>query len=211
MLKTFVKLNLYDKDLKLLHSQAQESRSWMLHFFHLLYCVMGYSSNTLAAINNIAAVARTLNACVGTATNLLIAGGCAGNLRQGRATDTTSLVSENYGIVVGTNNAAVTPLQDALQTKIVHGEAAGQLLYGGTEIYGLTFADPNGSMNIRRYFTNVAGGDIDVAECGICAQGYISVVPTYDCFCICRDIVGPVVTVSNGEILSVVYTVQITV
>ena len=104
---------------------------------------------------------------------------------------------------------AVTPTDDKLVTKIAHGEAATQLLYGGTELYGLTYANPNVSFNIRRYFTNVAGGAINVTESGLYSPGYSANVISY-LFCICRDVFGAV-TVNNGQILVVVYTVQTTV
>jgi len=55
----------------------------------------------------------------------------------------------------------------------------------------------------------VAGGSISVVESGIYSPAYSTADIAY-IFCICHDVFGAV-TVNNGQILSVVYTVSITV
>jgi hypothetical protein len=94
------------------------------------------------------------------------------------------------------------------------GQSVGEFDYGGCEISGLTFVDPNGSFIIRRFFTNNSGGVITVQEVGIGASAVggqspytLSAWP----FLIARDVVAPGVAVNNTEILRVTYTPSITV
>ncbi|MBA7645512.1 hypothetical protein ES703_53270 [subsurface metagenome] len=85
------------------------------------------------------------------------------------------------------------------------------LEYGGCELIGLTFSDPNGEFTIRRYFTNHSGGSITVNEVGM-----HSVATDYGykwawAFLIAHDIVSPGVAVADTELLRATYVPQITV
>jgi hypothetical protein len=80
--------------------------------------------------------------------------------------------------------------------------------YGGCELVNLLFSNPNGSLDIRRYFTNNSGGPITVQECGLYAAGTID--GGSFSFCIARDLTGGI-TVNHTEILRATYTLQITV
>lgn len=213
MIRTKLQLTRFDKDGQLAEQKEQWSRSWLKHFFDILY-ILQNDYVSLAGVKDISSTAREIQyRGIFDAAPTLQIGGPPGNVgvlyTYGDAIQ-SPLVGEYIGIVVGTNNLAVTPTQDALQAKIAHGEGAGQLLYGGTEVFGLTFANPNGEFTIRRYFTNVAGGAISVVESGIYAPAHIKTTFTPYSFCIARDVFGAVV-VNNGEILRVTYIVQITV
>jgi len=222
MIKTTLTLERFSPHGDLLEKREQESRSWLKHFLDLLYlpCArFDYTTNDIGGTPRglcgfidstsawgtlkVASTPGNTQICVHTAS-----GGSAAYCRD------TPQKGEDIGIVVGTGNAAVTPAQDALQTKVNHGEGAGQLLYGGCELYGLTFADPNGQFTIRRYFTNVLGGNITIEEVGIYTPGVTGAIPnpTTSCyiFCAARDLTGGVL-VANGELLRVTYVVQITV
>jgi hypothetical protein len=214
-MKTLITLEKRNKEGVLLEKHEQESRSWLLHFFNLFY-KQNTPSGALTC-NDITAAARILG---GSATeiywsNLKVKSGPGGSLevmeafQGGNQISFTNMVDgANHGIVVGTSNAAVAPNQNALTTKVAHGEAAGTLLHGGTELYGLTIAATS-SFKIRRYFTNVLGGDIPIQEVGIYTSGGVTTDAQYQ-FCIARDVTAAIV-VSNTEILEVTYTVQITV
>jgi len=200
----------FDKDGQLIERREQESKSWLKHLFDILY-ILHNESVSLANVNDIGGNPREI-VYTPTPINALQVGAPPGNVNFpcmiGSACNKGEQIGQDFGIVVGTGNLAVTPIQDALQTKIAHGEGAGQLLYGGCELYGLTFANPNGQFTIRRYFTNVAGGAIAVVEAGIYASALTSAL-LYS-FCIARDVFAAV-TVNNGEILRVTYVPQITV
>ncbi|MBA7589973.1 hypothetical protein ES708_32072 [subsurface metagenome] len=123
-----------------------------------------------------------------------------------------ALEGQYIGIQVGTGITAVTPTDTALATRIAHGRSAGQLEYGGCELFGIAFSDPNGEFTIRRYFTNASGGSITVNEVGIYSVGCSKKSSGYSwAFLIARDVVSPGVAVLDGEILRVTYVPQITV
>jgi len=95
------------------------------------------------------------------------------------------------------------------------GRSSGELQYGGCDLFGLTFSDPDGEFTLRRYFTNDSGESRTVNEAGIFAAGahVLSLAhpgQTYS-FCIAHDIVSPGVAVADGELLRVTYVPQITV
>lgn len=218
-IRTEIALSRFDANHQLLEKRVQPSRSWTQHFFDLFYIILYAKGNQLAAVADITGVNRPLikmdyNSSPNLSVNSpggglgMLIGGTSGT-NYGSTAYTNPLTGEYVGIVVGSNAAAVTPADNALGVRIAHGEAATQLLYGGTEIYGQLFADPNGEMRIRRYFTNKSGGNVTVEEVGIYSPGLSAALIVYP-FCIARDLTGGVV-VADTEILEAEYTVQITV
>jgi len=215
--KIITKLGLarYDSDRQLIEKRTQPSRSWIKHFFDVTFPL--FAQQQLTNIPDVGANNRTMGTLSGSPKPNLMVGSPGGSVQQILAAKWngysinyyTPLSGQNNGIIVGSNNTAVTTGDNALNTRINHGVAAGELLYGGTEIFGLTFANPNGSFTIRRFFENVSGGDVTVQECGIYCPGWNAAEYTYQ-FCIARDITGAIV-VATTEILEVTYTVQITV
>lgn len=201
---------------KILIARQQPSRSWVIGMLSLLYLHAGNglgvtttlpditnTSRTLAALNS-QSISDTLrvNSHAGDGTEIY-------NIYSATQNLYTRQPAYNCGIVVGTGVVAAAPGDYALGTPIISGGGAGQLYYGGTEVFAVTIANPNGSFAIRRYFTNSSGGSITVNECGIYTVGYVTSEYPY-AFCICRDLTGGVV-VADTEILAVTYTVQITV
>lgn len=227
--KIITRLDLYrlDKDFQLLEKRSMQSRSWLQHFFDLWYILCGFDSNTLANVADIDGNLRTLsdNGGVAQTCNLLMAsqaGGCgsffpapsagAGFVTWPDAGSTRYILytGDHWGIVVGSGNTPVTPQDNALETKIAHGIGAGQLQYAGTEILAPTFADPDGEMILRRYFTNASGGNVTIEEVGMYSPGFFESDNSY-LFGICRDVVAPAVVIADTELLVATYTIQITV
>lgn len=109
------------------------------------------------------------------------------------------------GIIVGSNNTAVTATDYVVNTLIAHGSGAGQLLYGaqgasqGVQISGL-----NSSFILQRTFTNSSGANVTVRE--ICIYVLCNTVS----FCQYRDIVSPDDVIGNGQVYTVNITFQIT-
>lgn len=217
-IKTIVGLKRYGAS-GLLEERHFPSRSWVQHFFDVEY--LNFSNVQLVNIRDITNTLQTLDlpAPVSNHPNGIIAGPPGGAyVLIGSTTtggvptyNTTSpLLGENMGVVVGSGNAAVTPTDYALQTKILHGVAAGTLLHGSTECFSLTFADPNGQFTIRRYFTNASGGNVTIEEVGIYAYGFLT-LNTGALFCIARDVLGAAIVLNDTELLEVTYTPQITV
>ena len=217
---TTLRLRRLDEDFRELERHEQASRSWLRHFFDLAYINLAFATNSLAGINDVGGTARNLVASQrNPPPGLMIYSSAGGTMQANMCSDPSAVVwaasgilydGSWFGIQVGSNATPVTPLNDGMNTRIAHGVAPGNLMYsGGTEIYDLAFADPNGSFKIRRYFTNHSGGDVTVRETGIYSPGQYA-GQTVERFCICRDV--PVaVTVHDTNVLEVVYTVQITV
>jgi len=90
------------------------------------------------------------------------------------------------------------------------GRSIGELQYGGCELYGLTFSDPNGEFTIRRYFTNQSGESRTINEAGMYAAASDYATATYP-IGIAHDIVSPGVAVADTELLRATYVPQITV
>lgn len=222
-IRTTLDLHRLNADFELLEKRSQPSRSWVQHFFDLFYIFIHYSVNTLNNIQDINGVNRTLSpsSTNSQTCNLLMAsqgGGCGtyfpspggGYLHDND--QQTQYTADEWGIVVGSNNVAVTPQDNDLGTKIAHGIAAGELLYAGTEIIYPTFANPNGAMVLRRYFTNESGGNVTVNEVGMISTGFdTSANDTSYLFLIARDVLGAPVVIANTQLLVVTYTAQITV
>lgn len=212
---TKIKLTRFDKDFNKLQEIERPSRSWVIGMWYWMFTQMAES--TLPNCIDITNTPREVDWGEGASSlsvwGRVAAGGgiggeednyYAGNNYRGDA------AAELIGIQVGSNNAAVTPSDYALGTKIAHGNGGGQLLYGGSEVANPTFADPNGEMIIRRFFTNVSGGNVTVEEMGIYqALNPDGAAAAY--FCIARDVVAPAVVIANTEILMATYTGQITV
>ncbi len=210
-LKAELELAVFDKRGILIHQQRQEVRSWLRHFFDLFY-VQTYGAGL--NINDIGGAARAVifKHCtlgVGAPPGAVLAAVPIWTTIPAFPY-LTPFAGEQLGIVVGTNNTVVAPTDNALYAKVAHGSAPTQLLYGGCELYGLTFVNPNGQFTIRRYFTNVLGGAITIQEAGIYSVGAISDTNAY-AFCIARDVVSPGVAVNDTELLRVTYVAQITV
>lgn len=217
VLRTKIETNLFNHSLKLIDHREQPSRSWTKHLFDLWYVLAGYNSNTLAGINDITPASRNLGTTANQFSNLRIGSAPGGvhtpilNTWNGPLIPetTTMPMGDIIGIQIGSNNTAPAPTDDKLNTRILHGETGGTLLYGGCELYGFSFVNPNGSFKIRRYFTNASGGNVVIREAGLYSPGRVSDAIAY-LFCICRDVFADV-TLPDTQILSVVYTVQITV
>ena len=120
----------------------------------------------------------------------------------------------SFGIVVGSGTAAVTTIDDNLQTQIAHGTSTGTLKYLNHYIPNdVTTSGANVSYNIERLFLNASGGDVTVNEVALYAAT-VALLSGADYpvtyYCLIRDLVDPAVTVADGEYLKVMYTIQVT-
>jgi len=78
-----------------------------------------------------------------------------------------------------------------------------EVILGGMEIFVPTFLDPDGSMVLRRCFTNNSGGDVIIKKVGM----HAGAVPEL----VAADVLGTPVTIADTEVLRVSYTLSITV
>ena len=231
MLKAELILERLDNKGRLLEARKQQSLSFVRQFIQVLYLPFAYIEAGGYSVYDIGGVLRsvdsdgattettayygksslTIGSAPGDADMLMPTGSSYGAASRFNA----SIIAGQYiGIQVGSSSTAVAPTQTGMQTRIVHGVGAGQLEYGGCELRNLAFANPNGSFDIRRYFTNSSGGSVTVREVGVYG-GMSRGIPNDDqaswAAMILRDVVSPDVVVANTEILRVTYTIQITV
>jgi len=111
------------------------------------------------------------------------------------------------GIVLGTNNTAVTADDYKLNTIVANGTGGGQLLYLAGASIGVTTAAPVSSFVIDRIMINHSAGTITIKELGIyCLEGGAAAT-----ICLCRDIIAdPGVDIDDGEYMYVRYTISVT-
>jgi len=78
-----------------------------------------------------------------------------------------------------------------------------EVVLGGMEIFVPTFSHPDGSMVLRRCFTNNSGGNVTIKKVGIHAGAIPELVAA--------DVLGAPVTIADTQVLRVSYTMGITV
>jgi len=133
-----------------------------------------------------------------------------------------------YGIVVGTGTTPPTPNDYNLENQIVNGTGNGQLIYGhhiispapvsngSSDIYITTSAPTSGllpvsgnttSWKISRTFTNNSGASITVSEVGL--MNYIILSPNSYNALLTHDLLSSPITIPNGGVMSVTYTISV--
>jgi hypothetical protein len=112
-----------------------------------------------------------------------------------------------YGLVIGSNATAVTINDYTLNTQIAHGITAGTLQYSAMAIGAPTSDATSNYFVMTRVFTNGSGGNVSINEIGIYVYDDSS---TY-CFCFSRDILTSTITLTNGQNLTLNYTIKVTI
>ena len=215
MSRVIAELELQVIDLKgrVVSEVKQPSRSFVSQFTEILYNLMSHNAPTVADISNTGRALHTtrqqdallMASCGGDST--LYLRGDAPNVNINGEAD---YLGDQIGIQVGTGAVAVTANDYVMGTRVAHGQAATQLLYGGSEAEQPVVANPNASILLRRYFTNKSGGSITINEVGIYVPAFTAATVAY-MFLICRDVLGAGVAVADTALLRVQYTVQVTV
>jgi len=210
-MKSELSVALFNREGKLLREVRQPSRSFTKQFIGFLYSFHACIDFSMPDISN---TARIVDNLYNQYTLQLAAkgGGVAEPFSGGTPSYgyAASLLSDSIGIQVGSNATAPTPTDYAMNTRIAHGQAAGQLVYAGCEVEPPVISAPNATMLIRRYFTNKSGGSVIVREVGLYTVGLTGATTGF-AFLICRDALATDITVLNNELLRVEYTMQVTV
>jgi hypothetical protein len=113
---------------------------------------------------------------------------------------------DSFGIQVGTGTGAVAIGQYALQAKVAHGTASGQLYYGATSVANMV-KDAEWSFTASRPFTNKSGASITVYEVGLVVR-ILADPSTLANVLLARDVISGGMTVPANAILTVSYTVK---
>ena len=119
--------------------------------------------------------------------------------------------SDKLGPQVGTGTTAVAIDDNALETRIAHGESAGTLIHYGAYVTNFQVVGSVASFDIVKLFENQSGGNITVTEIGLYESSDTFEGQIYGVLCMYREVLASSVTVNDGEILKVTMTVELTV
>jgi hypothetical protein len=121
--------------------------------------------------------------------------------------------STKCGIVIGSGNAAVNVSDFALQTPILNAAVAHSV-----QNMGACAVDSTSTFfNMTRVFTNVSGSDKFIREIGIVlsncyySQGGYTSYAYLDNILVIRDVLPGAITLTNGQSMTLNYTIKATV
>lgn len=117
---------------------------------------------------------------------------------------------DTVGIVIGTSDIAVDTNQYALQGKIAHGVAGGQMVHNAQSIEALSVVGQVSSFRNTRTFTNNSGGVITVKEIGLYFGERETGSATIRYLIGLRDVLASPQSVPDGATLTVRYTLSMT-
>lgn len=193
-IRTFYRITVRDDKTGKIVSDTGEKNSHSLvqHFLQFLYICFADTNNAIEDTGN---TSRTVVKPATTANTILKIAAPANN--------------DDYGLMVGSGTTAEAATDYALATLIAHGTGSGQLQYGATSVSDGAVSGANVDQVNTRTFTNGSGATVTVKEIGIYCIGYDGIVYRY--FCICRDVLGTVQDVEDGQTATLQYTVRTTV
>jgi hypothetical protein len=202
--QSFIVVEKYNKNMDLLYRDTERGHSWTRNFYNLMFAMLtdartsgtnNFAEGYMSAKNSAGSVTYNVDYHVQRTTYFVPGGGIVSNI-----------LASTYGIIVGTNAAAFSAEQYALQTVIAHGVATGNLYYhimSGSDISYDAGTD-TWTSKLNRFFENNSGGSITVAETGLYWYGYFfGTSQSY--YMIERNVLGSSVAVANGEILKMTY------
>jgi len=180
----FYEVIVTDKHGKVIDREAAEARSWLVAYILMMFGCFNSAAQTIKCIDG-ATRAQNINyPCFN-------AQGVADNIIQ--------------GIVVGTGSTPVDIEDYILETQIVNGSGAGQLLHLA-QINASPVVDATSSAFIlTRSFLNNSGGSITVREIGI--YGMVQQGPEDDAALV-RDVLASGKVVPDGGAITVKYTIR---
>lgn len=223
--KSFLTLEVLDKDGNSIHSHKQRSHSWNRNAYNFLFSNMaGYGINPTnatfgAGVNSLKDDAGTVWPNVsGWGLNLIpgfykassSAPSVNVNVRSSEAGLLASAGLTDKGIVVGTGTAAESFEGFNLETPITNGSGSGQMDIAESNLHSVSYDAPSLTLTdtLIRYFNNNSGADIIIGETGILYELYFNSAGSQT-FMFTRDVLAPTVTVPNTGQLKVTYTIEL--
>jgi len=151
-------------------SGVQESKSFVMQYLEHIYCLLNWA--------NLAGVKDTL----GTDRNLLNPDNSSDLFCRGSGITS----DDEFGILVGTDNTAVTNIDHKLGTKIIDGNGAAQLQYSEMFYTAPAVVGDYVQFDTYRNFANESGSSITIKETGLGVASYYASTTGY--FLIIRDV-----------------------
>jgi len=209
-----------DKDGKIIKQHKQHSHSFVSNFLAIIASLM---ANSYGTHNNYYFYQSTSGTWWSFTYN---------NVNTGVTDFTTTLTildsanDSTYGIVVGTGTAPPKPTDYNLESIIQNGTGSGQLIYGAHTLSPapnpgngenssqpstgvLTPSGNTTSIQISRTFQNQSGASITVSETGIIAKN-LAYEATAVYVLIIHDLLSSPITIPNGGVMAITYTISIT-
>lgn len=202
--ETFLTLEVFDKDGKLIQRHKQRGHSWTRNAYNMFFCQAAQKNANDVTFEGGKLSLRGLTGTIWNGENPLGNTADADGTGNGYRAPATA---DDRGIVVGVGTNAESFEDYSLQTLIEDGSGGGQLNYVQSEAHAITYAALTLKNTLIRYFNNNSGGGIGVNEVGLLlyalltgvAQGMVS-----------RDKLPATVTVPDTGQLKVTYTIQLT-
>jgi hypothetical protein len=152
----------------------------------------------------------SLKSLAGTVRNL----GAAGAIQSGivsRATTSSSAIlsfSTGGGVVVGSGDTAESLNDYILVSEIANGIGAGQLQWGGHGQGGPFWDGTYMYSTYSRAFSNGSGGDVTMREIGL-KNTIVWNGQQIDNFLWARDVLPSPITIGNGQVKTITYTIKL--
>jgi len=193
--RAYITLIVKDRNGKTIYRKRMASKSWVGNIMGLISALLGgvttgtssvtvYCGTTRVDLVDVYGNSRGINLCFGSSS----------------ATVVSSL------IVVGSGDTPVSLSDYKIVSEITSGSGSGQLVYGSVQVTSLSRGDV-WSVSISRTFTNLSGAPVTVKEVGLFIRLPIS-TSTIVSFMFARDVIPGGITVPNGGVLTVIYTIQ---
>jgi len=219
--EAFLKLEVFDKDGKLIHKHKQRSHSWVRNAYNHLFCQLaGKNADDSTFGAGLLSIKET-GGVIKYSSSFAYGGFSETSSSDDAHAEDASKTgyratadNDEAGILIGTGTDAESFEGFALQTKIVTGTSAGQMSYIQSEAHAITYTAGTKVLknDLIRYFNNNSGGSIGVNEVALVGRvrGGVGGTYTYSNVLQARDLLGATVTVADTGQLKVTYTISLT-
>lgn len=216
--KTFLEMEVLDKDGNTIHAHKQRSHSWNRNAYNFLFSQMAAYGLTGTSLFEAGAISlKWTEGSIypnGSGWGLNRVGGWDENVHVNqRSTDTGLLATAgatDKGIIVGTNNFPESFDGYVLGAAIANGSGAGQMDYAQSDLHSVSYDAPTKTLTdtLIRYINNNSGADIGVNEVALYGRVKFHSAGTGSIM-FSRDLLASTVTVPNTGQLKVTYTIQL--